>query len=186
MCAESHMPKHSAVAVCVQLFSRSVISDSVTPWTAAHQASLSFTISWSLLKFMSIELVMPSNHLVLCRPLLLLPSIFPSIRVSYWTPWTVWKTLSGLIQICWEELNCVKILHSEICTWCDCPQESQIQWCSMHWFRSIYAYKKHREREKKERKEKRKKKRKRNIENRYEIWFCSQIQFLTSFEVYCL
>ena len=53
----------------------------VIPWTAAHQASLSFTISWSLLKLMFIELVMPSNHLVLCRPLLLLPSISPSIRV---------------------------------------------------------------------------------------------------------
>ena len=52
-----------------------------TPWTAAHQASLSFTVSWSLLKLMSIESVMPSNHLILCHPLLLLPSIFPSIRV---------------------------------------------------------------------------------------------------------
>ena len=52
-----------------------------TTWTAAHQASLSITNSWSLLKLMSIELVMPSNHLILCRPLLLLPSIFPSIRV---------------------------------------------------------------------------------------------------------
>ena len=52
-----------------------------TPWTAARQASLSFTISWSLCKLMSIELVMPSNHLILCCPLLLLPSIFPSIRV---------------------------------------------------------------------------------------------------------
>ena len=52
-----------------------------TPWTAACQASLSFTNSWSLLKLMSIELVMPSNHLILCCPLLLLPSIFPSIRV---------------------------------------------------------------------------------------------------------
>ena len=51
-----------------------------TLWTAAHQASLSFTISQSLLKLMSIELVMPSNHLSLCCPLLLLPSIFPSIR----------------------------------------------------------------------------------------------------------
>ena len=51
------------------------------PWTAAHQASLSITNSWSLLKLMSIESVMPSNHLILCRPLLLLPSIFPSIRV---------------------------------------------------------------------------------------------------------
>ena len=53
----------------------------VTPGTAAHQASLSITNSWSLPKTMSIESVMPSNHLILCRPLLLLPSIFPSIRV---------------------------------------------------------------------------------------------------------
>ena len=53
-----------------------------TPWTAAHQASLSIANSQSLLKLMSIELVMPSNHLILCRPLLLLPSIFSSIRVS--------------------------------------------------------------------------------------------------------
>ena len=52
-----------------------------TPWTTACQASLSFAVSWSLLKLMSIESVMPSNHLVLCHPLLLLPSIFPSIRV---------------------------------------------------------------------------------------------------------
>ena len=52
----------------------------VTPWTAAHQAFLSFTVSLSLLKLMSIESVMPSNHLILCRPLLL-PSIFPSIRL---------------------------------------------------------------------------------------------------------
>ena len=52
-----------------------------TPWTAACQASVSITNSWSLLKLMSIELVMPSNHLLLCHPLLLLPSIFPSIRV---------------------------------------------------------------------------------------------------------
>ena len=52
-----------------------------TPWTAAHQVSLSITNSRSLLILMSIESVMPSNHLILCRPLLLLPSIFPSIRV---------------------------------------------------------------------------------------------------------
>ena len=58
---------------CVRLFE--------TPWTAAHQAPLSYTISQSLLKLMSIESVMPSNHLILCRPLLLLLSIFPSIRV---------------------------------------------------------------------------------------------------------
>ena len=58
---------------CVQLFA--------TPWTAAHQSSLSITISWSLLKLLSIESVMPSNHLILCPPLLFLCSIFPSIRV---------------------------------------------------------------------------------------------------------
>ena len=70
-----HMYLHFVVAV------HSVMSDSATPWTAARQASLSFTISQSLLKLMSIQSVMPSNHLILCRPLLLLPSIFPSIRV---------------------------------------------------------------------------------------------------------
>ena len=53
----------------------------MTPWTAAHQTSLSITNSWSLLKLMSIESVMPSNHLILCHPLLLPPSIFPSIRL---------------------------------------------------------------------------------------------------------
>ena len=69
---------------CVQLtvqFSRSVMSDSATPWTAAHQASLSITNSQSLLTLTSIESVMPSNHLILYHPLLLPPSIFPSIRV---------------------------------------------------------------------------------------------------------
>ena len=50
------------------------------PWTAAHQAALSFTVSQSLPKLMSIELMMPSNHLIFCCPLLLLPSVFPSIR----------------------------------------------------------------------------------------------------------
>ena len=62
-------------------FSRSVVSDSATPRTAERQASLSITNSWNLLKLMSIELVMPSNHLILCRPLLFQPSIFPIIRV---------------------------------------------------------------------------------------------------------
>ena len=57
------------------------MSNSATPWTAARQASLSITNSWSLLGLMSIELMMPSNHLILCHPLLLPPSIFPSIRV---------------------------------------------------------------------------------------------------------
>ena len=63
------------------LFSRSVVSDSATPWTAACQASLSITNSQSLLKLMSIESVMPSNHLILFHPFLLPPSIFPSFRV---------------------------------------------------------------------------------------------------------
>ena len=62
-------------------FSRSVVSNSVAPWTAVCQASLSITNCWSLPKPMSIELVMPSNHLLLCRPLLLLPPTPPSIRV---------------------------------------------------------------------------------------------------------
>ena len=62
-------------------FSRSVVSDSAIPWTAAYQTSLSITNSQSLLKLMFIKLVMPSNCLILCHPLLLLPSIFPSIRV---------------------------------------------------------------------------------------------------------
>ena len=62
-------------------FSHLVMSDSATPWTEARQASLSITNSQSLLKLMSIELVMPSSHLILCRPLLLPPWIIPSIRV---------------------------------------------------------------------------------------------------------
>ena len=62
-------------------FSCSVVSNSATPWTAAHQASLSITNSRSLPKLMSIELVIPSNHLIFCHPLLLLPSIFTNITV---------------------------------------------------------------------------------------------------------
>ena len=76
----SHMLQlivHSSVQSLssVQLF--------VTPWTAACQTPLSFTISKSLLRFMSIESVMQSNHLILCRPLLLLPSVLPSIRIFF-------------------------------------------------------------------------------------------------------
>ena len=58
---------------CVQFF--------VTPWTAAHQVSLSFTVSWSMLRLVSIESVMPSNHLIICPLFLFLSSVFPSIRV---------------------------------------------------------------------------------------------------------
>ena len=63
------------------MFSRGHVRLFATPWTGAHQASLTFTVSQSLLKSTSTELVMPSNHLILCHPLLFLPSVFPSIRV---------------------------------------------------------------------------------------------------------
>ena len=96
-----------------------------TLWTVAHQSSLSFTIFWTLLKFMSIELVMLSNHLFLCCPLLLLPSVFPSIRVfsnelalcSRWSKYWSFSfnispsnEYSGLIsfQIDWSDLLAVQ------------------------------------------------------------------------------
>ena len=106
-------------------FSHSVISESFeTPWTAARQASLSITNSWSLLKLMSIESVMPSNHLLLCRPLLLPPSIFPSIRVfsnesALWIRWPKYwsfsfsispsKEYSGLISFRMEWLDLLAV-----------------------------------------------------------------------------
>ena len=75
--------KHSTVRTHILNYCCcSVVSDSAMSWTEARQASLSFTISWSLIKLMPIELMMSSNHLILCWPLLLLPSIFLSIRVS--------------------------------------------------------------------------------------------------------
>ena len=66
---------------CSLLFSHLVVSDTVTPWTAAYQASLSFTVSQSSLRLMSFESLVPSNYIVLCCALLLSPSIFPRIRV---------------------------------------------------------------------------------------------------------
>ena len=74
-----HLTLSGLKILSVQLLSR--VRLFATPWIAAHQTSLSITNSWSLPKLMSIELVMPSNRLILCRPLLFLPSIFPSIRV---------------------------------------------------------------------------------------------------------
>ena len=100
--------------VVFQLLSR--VRLFATPWTAACQASLSFTISWSLLRLMSIESVMPSNHLILCCPLFLLPSVFPSISVfsnesvlhirwpKYWSysfSISPSKEYSGLISLRW-------------------------------------------------------------------------------------
>ena len=75
-----HLISHVQFAIVVVVQSLNNVQLFVTPWMAVCQASMSFTISWSLLKLMSIELVMPSDHLILCCPLLLLPSIFPSIR----------------------------------------------------------------------------------------------------------
>ena len=77
-CLQGFCSSHPVVLIVQSL---SPIRLFATPWTAARQASLSFTIPWSLLKLMSIESVMLLNHLILCRPLLRLPSIFPSIRV---------------------------------------------------------------------------------------------------------
>ena len=84
----------------------------MTLWTAATQASLSFTISWSLLKLMSIELMRPSNHRILCRPLLLLPSIFPSIRVfssesSLHIKWTKYWSFSFRLSVSNEYLGLI-------------------------------------------------------------------------------
>ena len=73
--------QHPLVSSYVVVKSLSCIRLFLTPWTAAHQASLFFSSSWSLFRFMSVEWVLPSNHLILCCPLLLLPSIFPSIMV---------------------------------------------------------------------------------------------------------
>ena len=81
--------------VVVQLLSHVLLC--ATPWTAACQASLSFTVSLSLLKLMSMESMMPSNHLTRCRPRLLLPSIFPSIRESAPFPMSQLFTSGGLI-----------------------------------------------------------------------------------------
>ena len=84
-------------------FSHSVVSDLATPWTAAWQASLSITNSWSLLKLMSVKSVMPSSHLILCRPLLLLSSIFPSIRLF---------SNESVLHIRWPKYWCFSFYHS--------------------------------------------------------------------------
>ena len=95
---------HIHIYICIYLlFSCSVMSDSATPWTAAHQASLSISNSRSLLKLLSIESVMPSNHLILFRPLLLLPSIFPGIGVFSNEPdlhirWPKYQSFSSSIS----------------------------------------------------------------------------------------
>ena len=88
----------------------------VTPWTAACQVSLSITNSWSLLKLMSIESVMPSNHLILCRPLLLPPSIFPSIRIFFnesvlCIRWPKYQSLCNKTLLKYSYTYMINILH---------------------------------------------------------------------------
>ena len=81
-CYDQEFCEHELIVIPSQsIQSLSHVQLFVTPWTAAHQASLSITNSQSLLKLMRIESVMPSNHLILCCPFLLLPSVFPSIRI---------------------------------------------------------------------------------------------------------
>ena len=92
------------------------LSPTVTPWTTAQRASLSFTMSPSLLRLMSIESVMPSNHLLLCRPLLLLPSVFPSIRVfSNELALHVNNNKKGSLGITLTHVTQRTIPHSEHC-----------------------------------------------------------------------
>ena len=88
----------------------------VTPWTAAHQASLSITNSQSLFKLMSIESVMPSNHLILCCPLLLPPSIFPSIRVFSNESALLmrWPKAVNYKQVWWEIINSISSLQIQL------------------------------------------------------------------------
>ena len=117
-----------------------------SPRIAACQTSLSFTVSWSLLRFVSIELMMPSSHLILCYPLLFLPSVFPSIKVFsnvsalciMWSKyWSFSKSLSneysGLISFrIGEVLNCE--LVDQIWGWALLQRED------LNWFRSVRAY----------------------------------------------
>ena len=127
----------------VQLLSH--VRLSVTPWTAAHQASVSITNSWSLPKPVSIELVMPSSHLILCCPLLLLPSFFPSIRVfsnesAFHIRWPKYWSFSfnispsnehpGLISLRMDWLDLLAVhgtLKSLLQHYCS---KASILWCS--------------------------------------------------------
>ena len=91
---------HSWDVVVVQSLSRVLLF--ATPWPAAHQASLSFPFAWSLLKFLSIEFMILPNHLILCHPLLLQPSIFPGIRV-FSDESILWPKYWSFSLGCWME-----------------------------------------------------------------------------------
>ena len=130
----------------------------MTPWTSAYQASLSITNSQSLLKLMSIKLVMPSNHLILCHPLHLLPSIFPNIRVfsnesvlyirwpKYWSfsfSTSLSKEYSGLIffRMDWLDLLAVQGTFKSLLQ--QHSSKASILWCSAFFtvqLTSIYTY----------------------------------------------
>ena len=90
---------NSSIFIVIQLLSH--VQLFATPWTAAHQATLFFTISQSLLKLMSIESVMLSNHLILCHPLLLPPSVFPSIRGFFneLAPCIRWSNIGASVSV---------------------------------------------------------------------------------------
>ena len=133
---------HTTTSLVLNLFS-SVTSDSATPRIAARQASLSITNSWSLCKLMSVESVMPSNHLVFCRPLLLLPSIFPSIRVfsnesalhirwpKYWSfSFSPSKDYSGLISFRMDWLDLLAAQGTLKSLLQHHSSKASILWCS--------------------------------------------------------
>ena len=137
------------VVVTVQLSSVQSLSHVrlfATPWTTAHQASLSITNSLSLLKLMSIELVMTSNHLILCHPLLLLPSIFPSIRVfsnesvlcirwpKYWSfsfSISPSNEYSGLISFRIDSLDPLAVQETLKSLLRHCSSKASILWASV-------------------------------------------------------
>ena len=131
----------------VQLLSRVWLF--ATPWTTAHQASLYITYSWSLLKLMSIELVMPSNHLILCCPLLVLLSIFPSNRVfssesvlrirwpKYWSfsfSISPFNEYSGLISFRMEWLDLLAVQGTFKSLLQHHSSKASILWCSAFFF----------------------------------------------------
>ena len=128
-----------------------------TPWTATHQASFSFTISRSQLKLMSIEWVMPSNYLMLCHPLPLLPSIFPSIRVfssesvlhiKWPTSWSFSFSISpsnkysGMISIRMDWLNLLTVQGTIRSVLQHHSSKASILWCSVFFIIQLsHAYK---------------------------------------------
>ena len=121
-------------------FSYSVVSDSVTPWIAARQASLPITNSWSSPKLMSIESVMPSSHLILCRPLLLLPPIPSSIRVFsnetiLHMRWPKYWSFSFSISPCKEHPGLIDLLQNGLVGSPCSPRDSRLWLISNVWHR---------------------------------------------------